>query len=244
MPYPFVSVRAVLFDAVGTLIEPEPAIASAYRQVAQRLGSRLSWEEIDDRFRLAFARQEALDREALGLRTDEQREHKRWREIVRDVLVDVVDQDAAFEALWQHFGNPAHWRLDPDAATVWTTLEARGVVMGVASNFDRRLEAVLRGLPPLQASSRNFSSSAIGWRKPALEFFRTIEWELNLRPEQLLLVGDDVGNDFEAAKNAGWHAVLYDPQRRSQRPERVSRLAELLPLLNGPTSSSTPGTPA
>src|SRR5436309_68347 len=54
-------VDAVFFDAVGTLIHPEPSPAAAYAEVARRHGCALTAEEVRPRFAAAFAREEAAD---------------------------------------------------------------------------------------------------------------------------------------------------------------------------------------
>src|SRR5438105_3948472 len=95
-------VDAVFFDAVGTLIHPEPSAALAYAQIGQRHGSALSAELVRQRFAAAFAHEEAADL-AAGLRTSEDRERRRWRTIVAAVLDDVADAEACFAALYEHF---------------------------------------------------------------------------------------------------------------------------------------------
>lgn len=209
----FTDIQAVLFDAVGTLIYPDPPVAAAYAAAGTRFGSRLAPDEIERRFRAAFARQEALDAEKYGHRTSEERELARWQAIVAEVLDDANDPPGLFAALWQHFAEPRHWRLHADAAELWSSHAARGVLTGIASNFDGRLKQICRGLPPLDDCRHVFASSELGVRKPSPEFFHAIEERLNLRPSQLLLIGDDWHSDYLAAKAAGWHAQFVD--RRS-----------------------------
>src|SRR5438067_2160826 len=84
-------IRAVAFDAVGTLIHPEPSAAEVYASIGRRFGSRLEVAEIRTRFRAAFAEQEVIDR-ASGWVTSEERERHRWQDIVARVLDDVRDQ--------------------------------------------------------------------------------------------------------------------------------------------------------
>src|SRR5438132_815361 len=72
--------RAVFFDAVGTLIHPDPPAPAVYAEAARRFGSRLDLPAVTTRFRAAFRRQEEIDH-AGGLRTDEAREVARWRAI-------------------------------------------------------------------------------------------------------------------------------------------------------------------
>jgi len=202
---------AVVFDAVGTLINPDPPVAVAYGQAGRRHVSRLTNDECATRFHHAFAAEEAIDRDQFGWRTDELRERTRWRAIVERVFDDVADGDALFEELWNHFADPKHWRLIEGAAETWQALEARGVTLAIASNFDARLEAICRGLPPLQTCEHVFASSRLGVRKPSPDFFRRVGDELEVEPARLMMVGDDFDNDYRAATAAGWSALLFDP---------------------------------
>ena len=70
--------RVIYFDAVGTLLHPEPSAAFVYASIGQRLGSQLEVKAIRQTFAAAFASQDLLDR-AYGWKTSEQREIERWR---------------------------------------------------------------------------------------------------------------------------------------------------------------------
>src|SRR5437588_68351 len=131
-------VRAIFFDAVGTLIRPEPPAPRIYEEVGRRYGGRLAAGDISSRFRSAFQCEEKHDyRQAL--RTSEVREMERWRQIVATVLDDVSDQDACFRELFDHFSRPQAWSCDPEAATTLAELASRGYALGLASNYDGRL---------------------------------------------------------------------------------------------------------
>jgi putative hydrolase of the HAD superfamily len=223
-------VAAIAFDAVGTLIHPEPPAAEAYALVGRRHGSRLDIDEIRRRFHEAFAREEDADRHA-GLRTSEDRELVRWRNIVAAVLEDVTDAEACFQELFAHFARPDAWRIDAEVATVLRALSGRGVALGVASNYDQRLRTVVRGTPALVPLAGDlFVCSEVGWRKPAGEFFARLCEHFQLPPGRVLLVGDDRGNDYDGAIAAGLQACLLDPHRRERVPaeHRLSRLMELI----------------
>jgi putative hydrolase of the HAD superfamily len=224
-------IRAVFFDAVGTLIYPDPPAPVVYAEVGKRHGSRLGIEEITARFRSAFGRQEEADRRH-GWRTSEQREVERWRQIVGEVLDDVRDPEACFRELYEHFGRPDGWRLDADAA-VLGAVAARGFVCGIASNYDHRLGTVAAGLPELASARHVVISAAVGWRKPAAGFYAAVCAAAALPPQQTLYVGDDRGNDYDGARAAGLAALLYDPRGREAVPagERVGSLREVLELL-------------
>jgi putative hydrolase of the HAD superfamily len=223
------TVRAIFFDAVGTLIYPDPPAAEVYVRVGRSFGSRLERAAIATRFSAAFRRQEELDREK-GWHTSEAREVERWRAIVGEVLDDVPDPEACFDVLYAYFHQPGAWRCEPDAGTTLAALDASGSVLGTASNFDHRLQGVVAGLPALRPLRHIVVSSLVGWRKPAPEFFRGLGEVTGLPLEQILYVGDDRENDFAGALAVGMHALLLDPRGKEGVPEdaRLNRLADLI----------------
>jgi putative hydrolase of the HAD superfamily len=98
----------------------------------------------------------------------------------------------------------------------------------MGTNYDSRVRSVIAGLPglaPLQ--DRVVVSAAIGFRKPAPEFFQEVARTMGCEPRHVLFVGDDVENDFEGASAAGMEAVLLDPRGQSTLPRRIERLREL-----------------
>ncbi|MGL4553136.1 MAG: HAD-IA family hydrolase [Gemmataceae bacterium] len=204
-------VRAVYFDAVGTLIFPDPPVARAYLETGLRYGSRLTRlmeTEVKDRFRAAFARQEKLDKR-MGYRTSEEREEQRWRAIVADVLPDASQPEDCFNDLYEHFLDGANWNVHFEAQNTLSRLRRRGLKIGLASNFDGRLHLVLDRHESLRSHlDRVIVSSEIGWRKPAPQFFAALCD--GYAPNQVLLVGDDRVNDYDGARAAGLHAVLLD----------------------------------
>lgn len=230
----FGDIRVILFDAVGTLLLPEPRAAVVYAAVGARFGSRLGVAEVSRRFAAAFARQEAIDREA-GWRTSEEREVQRWRVLVGSVLDDVEDGEACFQVLFQHFAEPSGWRCRPGTAGVLLELARRGYVLGLASNYDHRLRSVAAGLEELQSIRHLFISSEIGWRKPGREFYSVTSAALEVPPDKILMVGDDLDNDFHGARAAGFQALLYDPdEAHADVIPRIRSLEDLRLCLNEP----------
>jgi putative hydrolase of the HAD superfamily len=223
-------IRAVYFDAVGTLLHPEPPAAEVYADVAGRYGSGLSLPTIARRFTEAFRREEAVDR-AHGLRTSEAREVLRWRQIVAAVLDDVADAEAGFADLYRHFGRPEAWRCDPQAAPLLQHLAAQGYLLGMASNFDQRLWSVVAGKPELHLLARVVISSEVGWRKPAPEFFAALCRSAGVSAPEALYVGDDPANDYHAAEAFGLRGVLLDREGRQGTAGmvRIKQLADLDP---------------
>jgi putative hydrolase of the HAD superfamily len=228
MPLLFPLSPVVFFDAVGTLLHPEPPASAVYAAVGRRFGSRLDEASIRVRFRAAFRRQEEADY-ANNLRTDEAREVARWRAIVGEVLDDVTDVEACFRELYDHFARADAWRCEPEAAEVFAELAARGHVLGIASNFDHRLRSLVEQLHAFGPIRHLVISSEIGWRKPARAFFEAMCRRAACSPGQILYVGDDPVNDYDGARAAGLQTVLLAPDAlTSPADARIKSLSDLL----------------
>ena len=199
--------KVVVFDVVGTLVEPLPRVSRAYAEAGRRQGVELVEDVIAKRFAAAWRRQEAIDAAATpAFATNRQREIERWRGIVEDVFEQVPASGAIFADLWEHFARPEAWRPLPEGVQLVEDLKRAGGEVALASNFDERLFAIARVVEPLTFADHIFASSELGWRKPAPEFFREVEQRLGRRPEELVLVGDDPLLDVAAARKAGWEA--------------------------------------
>src|SRR5665213_3276357 len=85
--------RWLIFDAVGTLIRPNPSVAVAYHAIAARYGSRVTVEEAGTRFRKVFRASET-DSFPNGpppesrWTSSDSIETARWRWIVQQVVPD------------------------------------------------------------------------------------------------------------------------------------------------------------
>jgi putative hydrolase of the HAD superfamily len=227
-------IEAVLFDAVGTLIRARQPIAATYYELGRRHGFELAEAEVAARCRRAIARQDALDAERHAWRTDEAREHRRWRDIVDDIFAETgmpAPREALFEDLWNRFALPETWATFDDAGGTIPPLIERGLTVGLVSNFDARLEVIARQLPPLDLCQRLFISSRIGFRKPSANFFRAVSTQLGIGGDRLLMVGDDPANDYGGARAAGWNAILIDRESNGSQPASITSLDELLAML-------------
>ena len=137
---------------------------------------------------------------------------------------------------------PGAWAVEPGAAAVLAELARHGCGLGLCSNFDHRLRAVLAGLPELHAIQWVVISSEVGWRKPAAAFYEAVAQSAQLAPEQILVAGDDRANDYCGVRRAGMHAVLFDP-RKSQRAHGdmcIMSLTELVGIIQQDRVQATP----
>jgi|TARA_B100000073_G_C23738989_1_gene573127 putative hydrolase of the HAD superfamily len=196
-----------VFDVVGTLIVPCPQVSHVYMECGKRHGIDIAESEIAEKFSAAWRQQDVIDSLAeLPFKTSEHRERERWRLIVEDVFDGHPSSRLIFDELWCHFADPCSWRPLEEGMQKVSEVEQAGGLIALASNFDYRLFQIAKSMYPLTSAKYVFTSSELGWRKPAINFFRAIEHRLGRRPEELTLVGDDPELDIAAARKAGWHA--------------------------------------
>ena len=191
-------------------------MAEVYTEAARRQGVELEPRRGPSAVPACTSRATRCDAEQGVHSTDEATERRRWRRIVADVLPEVPDPDRAFDELWDHFGRPESWRCFPDVAPALKALEAAGVSLRIASNFDGRLRGVVRGCP----SSRRWLdslviSSEVGFRKPHPAFYQAACERLGLPPERVLCVGDDLENDVLRGDPRGPFGLSARPRCRA-----------------------------
>lgn len=88
-------------------------------------------------------------------------------------------------------------------------LQDKGVKCYIATNQEKyRTQYIMKEMGFGDIFDGIFSSSAIGAKKPEESFYMHIINQLELKPEELLLVDDDKEN-IDGAKELGMHAQLY-----------------------------------
>lgn len=227
----FSQVLCIAFDAVGTLIYPDPPVAEVYARVGKKHGASHSQSEVRERFREAFR----LEYENLST-TSETEERHRWRRIV-DRVLDLKQTEPCFEELFHHFGRATSWRCFPEVEETLDALAARGLELVLASNFDGRLHAICEGHPALRNFATRIISSEVGSFKPHGSFYGALLNQTGFASQDLLMVGDDWKNDVLGARAMGLQTAFLN--RKSEQPVSegdngivISSLAELPGLLS------------
>ncbi|MEO6741959.1 MAG: HAD-IA family hydrolase [Chthoniobacteraceae bacterium] len=210
--------RAVFFDAAGTLFHLPRGAGWHYRDVALRHGAVLDEADLNRAFRRAW-KDAAAPHETEGARPDDDRDW--WRALVERVLDEcgnpaMPDRDAYFAELWCEFTRSGVWKLFPETLEVLSALKGR-VWLGVVSNFDSRLRAILSELGIAEFFDDVVISSEIGADKPSARIFFSALTRAGVRAADALHVGDDPEADWHGAERAGLRAF------RLQRPANSLR---------------------
>ena len=193
---------AIFFDAVGTLLKPATPVDETYHLYGLKHGSAISKDSIRNRFYESFKKEELKD-VSLDCKTNEAREFERWESIVSECFPDLKNTALLFNDLFKYFSNPSAWELYPGTIPVLKHLENIGINWGIASNFDLRLQSIVKSKPELCNCKWLIISSLIGYKKPSRHFFDHLQKSSGVSYERLLMVGDSLENDIQPAKELG-----------------------------------------
>jgi putative hydrolase of the HAD superfamily len=211
--------KAITFDAVGTLFYLTKTVGDHYAYVGREVGLDLDAQKLERAFHAAWKKmpqRAATD----GPRQNDDKGW--WRELV-DLVLDQVapslsefDRDNFFEIAYEHFAEADVWKLYPEVPGVLEQLQPC-FKLAVISNFDGRLRLILEHLGISKLFRHVFVSSELGADKPDPEIYRRALKFIDLKPNEVLHVGDDPERDWEGASTAGLLIFRLDRQKNSLR---------------------------
>ncbi|MGE5208404.1 MAG: HAD-IA family hydrolase [Alphaproteobacteria bacterium] len=212
-------IKAILFDAAGTLFYLTKTVGDHYAFVGAEIGLKLDAKQLDHAFHTAW--KQMPQRPPIDCpRKDDDKGW--WRELVGHVLDKVapslsdLDRDNFFELAYEHFAEAGVWELYPEVPGVLRQLSPQ-FQLAVVSNFDGRLRFILKHLGVSKFFSQIFISSELGADKPDPKIFRRALKIINLKPNEVLHVGDDPGRDWQAAAAAGLSVFRLNRPKDSLR---------------------------
>ena len=202
--------KAVLLDALGTLVELQPPAARLRRLLADA-----GFDVSEERAARAFAAEieyylahhlEGADRDSL----DDLRD--RCARVLHGALgLPGLEHAAARRVML----GALEFRAFPEVPGALRELRRRGVRLVVASNWDCSLPDWLAGAGLDGLVDGVVSSAEVGEAKPGrAPFLRALELA-GAEPAEAVHVGDSLVNDLEGARAAGIRALLV---QRSGRP--------------------------
>jgi putative hydrolase of the HAD superfamily len=220
-------VKAVLLDALGTLVELQPPAPRL-----QRLLGQLGFEVSEERAAAGFAAEIAyyLDHHLEGSDPERlERLRDRCAEEMRRALeLPELDHATARRAMLEAL----EFRRYPDVLPALAELRERGLTLVIVSNWDCSLPEWLRPAGITELVDGVVTSAEVGAPKPDPRVFERALAIAGVAAVEALHVGDKLDNDVEGAGAAGVRAVLL--QREGEPPagvEAIRSLRELAALL-------------
>jgi putative hydrolase of the HAD superfamily len=218
-------IRAVSFDAGGTLIEPWPSVGHIYAEVATRFGvPEIPPQLLNDRFAAAWKQLRNF-----GYTQPE------WAQLV-DVtfagLCEIVPSRTFFSELYSRFGQAKAWRVFDDVAPALEAMKAKGIRLAVISNWDERLRPLLHELGLEEAFEAIIVSCEVGSCKPSRLIFERASRQLGISPGEILHVGDRLDNDVAGAGAAGFQAAHLNRKAVEPAAAELNSLRGLIRIIN------------
>lgn len=234
-------VRAVLFDAAGTLLRVHPSVGEIYAREAKCFGVHVPAAAIDEAFVAVWRALRPYADGSTPFHTSEVIERAWWRNLVGQTfektcgIVAFGDGfDEFFDSLYRRFEQPDVWRLFDDVLPTLDGLREQRIPLAVVSNWDSRLPRLLDALNIAQQFQFVLTSAEAGVSKPSPLIFRQAVERLGFQPHEVLHIGDSLEDDVLAAQRAGLrglHLRRTGTNKNSSCETTIRSLIEILDVL-------------
>lgn len=203
--------RALLLDAMGTLIGLRAPVGTTYAAVAAEHGLELDAAALEQAFRQVYRAAPPLAFPGLAAAELEQAERHWWAQRIDAALRSVgLEQGGPPELhrqLFDLYAEPGLWLVYDDVPAALARWRRMGLRLAVVSNFDQRLEGLLEAFDLLRWLDVVILSSRAGAAKPSPRPFQLALDQLGLAPQQAWHIGDSP-EDEAGARAAGLPCVL------------------------------------
>lgn len=229
--------KTILLDCMETLIDLHhlPTLQDYAAWAYCGSGAEELWKDFDEFFRYYISAKQELSERLPQHAEYEMKE--RFQLLVRLSLPGLPWKavESTTELLYNNY-----WRnyraecfVREDVRTVVPELKKQ-FRLGVVSNFMIMggIEELLESHGLLQHFEFVVTSVAEGWRKPHRSIYSKALELADTTPNQIVFVGDDVTNDYEAPLKLGLQAICLDRENRHQDVAvRVKDFYELLDIV-------------
>jgi len=200
-------VKAVIFDAEGTLFHLKSSVGAIYAKVLASFGRKVPAPEVEARFRRLWPE----IREGLTVFGKEAC-LAFWKKAFFTTVspwLDGLPREKAFLLAYEYFARPEAFSPATGFPEVLLLLQRYGIKTALLSNWDERLRRLVSSLRLERALSAILIACELGVGKPHPLAFHLACEALGVRPEEALMIGNDPEEDYRGALQAGLKALLY-----------------------------------
>lgn len=226
-------IHGVFFDAGNTIVFPDYAI---YRKIAASLGVEVALPDVlraEALARSAFDRAVASSpgRDVMGFWSIYYTPFYERLGIPRESIPSAIERtrDANASGL-------GIWSVPVEGfAETMDELDERGLVLGIISNSDGRLDGRLAEIGIRDRFEFVLDSAVVGVSKPHHRIFELALEASGLPPSETAYVGDYYEVDVVGARGAGMTPVLFDPcgAYREVDCDVMTRFGDIVRLVDG-----------
>jgi len=209
--------KLITFDITGTLLKYRSSPATEYSNVLKKYGIDIRLSTLEDLINKNWIFMTRAHPN-FGLNTGLGWE-KYWRTYAQNVfskafeienITGIVPLRIIIDELMMVYSTGETFELQNGSIELLEYLNKEQVPLGVMSNYDPRIKAMLRNLGLSHYFKFILSSYEVQSEKPDIRIFREAESHVNKCSNRKLFlhVGDSYLLDFKGAINAGWSACL------------------------------------
>jgi len=215
-----VKLKALTFDVTNTLIKASRSLGQQYADAARAHGIVADPSALDSVLEVTMAQKKREQPDYGKHHGVSSRDW--WADVVRRCFMNAGYVDACpvaltkvSDTLWEHFQDGAAdaWEVMPNVREGLEALRARGLKLGIVSNFDATLNQTLRAHKLDRYFDFQVTSEETGKAKPDPAIFHKALGEFDVKslsPSEVAHVGDEVVNDYLAPRRLGMTAFLVD----------------------------------
>ncbi len=227
----------VFFDAGETLIHPLPSFPQLFMSVCDEHGLEVDFELLRTATRRLMAGIEEKQRGGYTFSNEVRKSRRFWLDFYGSLVREMgyAQEDGQLPlALYHTFSDPSNYGAYHDAIETMEELRARGLRMGLISNFEVWLEGLLEDLGLLAYLEVSVISGREEYEKPHPRIYELALERGGVAAERSVHVGDSPISDYDGPLEAGMRAVLLDRWGRFPdfAGEQVRDLRELPALLD------------
>ena len=206
--------RVIFLDAMGTLFGLRQSVGEIYGIIAARHGVTVHPPALTVAFFETFRSAPPLAFGEVDVNQLARLEFQWWYRLAAQAFIQVglLSQFANFERFFQelydHFATASPWQLYADVLPTLQYWRGQGVTLSIISNFDSRLEQILRRLGLDSYFATILYSSRCAVAKPHRQIFDRALALHDMAAQQAWHIGDSPQEDYYGAQTAGLQAFL------------------------------------
>jgi 2-haloacid dehalogenase len=231
--------KKFLYTDVGdTLIKLRYSVSEMYAGVLEEHGviKEVKNDEIQKHFKLAWREQSSnLPEDYVDRYSAHPEGHTGWwRNLIDSFLFRLagtkINSDSIYEKIFAKFDDPNNWVVDPTFYDLLEFLKENQIGIGIISNWDLRLRALLTNMNLIQYFEHVIVSAEFGYEKPSSKIFEEAMRLTGINPENHFYVGDKLEYDYYPPEKMGWTSFWISKEDR-EGVKRVECLGDLMKFI-------------
>lgn len=235
--------RKFLYTDVGdTLIRLKYSVSEMYAEVLQKHGilTEKNKEELQRHFKLAWREVSSnLPADYVDRYCAHPGGHTGWwKDLIDSFLFRLagkkVNSKEIYDLIFEKFDDPDNWMVDPTFYDLLQYLKENQIGLGIISNWDLRLRALLTNMNLIDHFEHVIISAEFGYEKPSFRIFEEAVRLTGLSPKSHFYVGDKLEFDYYPPEKLGWTSFLV-AGIESSSIRTVKCLGDLVKHIPGPS---------